>query len=189
MPINIQQTSIWWLTLIHPQIFGDERGFFLESYSYRDYEKNGINTKFIQDNHSKSNKGVLRGMHFQKRNPQAKLVRVIRWSVYDVAVDLRPNSPTYGKWEGFLLSAENKAQLFVPQGFAHGFLTLEDETEFLYKCDNYYDPTDEGGVIWNDSDLCIDWQNYLTLHHINSVTISTKDQLLPSFKDISPSQH
>ena len=184
MSVNIEYTNIPWLVLIHPQVFSDERGFFLESYSQREYTKHGLNAHFIQDNHSKSEKWVLRGMHFQKINPQAKLVRVIRWSVYDVVIDLRSDSPTYGKWEGFFLSWENKAQLFVPRGFAHGFLTLENETEFLYKCDNYYDSTDEGGVLWSDSQLAIDWEKYLDAYNIKEVIVSKKDSILPNFRSI-----
>lgn len=184
MSVNIEYTNIPWLALIHPQVFGDERGFFLESYSEREYTKHGLNIHFIQDNHSKSEKWVLRGMHFQKINSQAKLVRVIRWSVYDVVIDLRSDSPTYGKWEGFFLSWENKTQLFVPRGFAHGFLTLEDETEFLYKCDNYYDPNDEGGIFWNDTQLAIDWDKYLDAYNIKEIIVSKKDSILPSFEAI-----
>lgn len=184
MSVNIEYTNIPWLVLIHPQVFSDERGFFLESYSQREYTKHGLNAHFIQDNHSKSEKWVLRGMHFQKINPQAKLVRVIRWSVYDVVIDLRSDSPTYGKWEGFFLSWENKAQLFVPRGFAHGFLTLENETEFLYKCDNYYDSTDDGGVLWSDSQLAIDWEKYLDAYNIKEVIVSKKDSILPNFRSI-----
>ncbi|MFO0763930.1 MAG: dTDP-4-dehydrorhamnose 3,5-epimerase [Candidatus Gracilibacteria bacterium] len=184
MSVNIEYTNIPGLVLIHPQVFSDERGFFLESYSQREYTKHGLNAHFIQDNHSKSEKGVLRGMHFQKINPQAKLVRVIRGSVYDVVIDLRSDSPTYGKWEGFFLSGENKTQLFVPRGFAHGFLTLEDDTEFLYKCDNYYDPNDEGGIAWNDSQLAIDWEKYLDAYNIKEVIVSKKDSILPNFKAI-----
>ena len=189
MSLRIQHTSISWLMLVHPQVFGDERGFFLESYSQREYAKHSISTQFVQDNHSKSSKWVLRGMHFQKTKPQSKLVRVVRWSVYDIALDLRPESPTYGKWEGFLLSAENKTQLFVPQGFAHGFLTLEDGTEFLYKCDNYYDPSDEGWITWNDPDLAIDWEKYFKIYGISEPIISSKDRFLPRFKDISLRQN
>lgn len=184
MSVNIEYTNIPWLVLIHPQVFSDERGFFLESYSQREYTKHGLNAHFIQDNHSKSEKWVLRGMHFQKINPQAKLVRVIRWSVYDVVIDLRSDSPTYGKWEGFFLSWENKTQLFVPRWFAHGFLTLENETEFLYKCDNYYDSTDDGGVLWSDSQLAIDWEKYLDAYNIKEVIVSKKDSILPNFKAI-----
>jgi dTDP-4-dehydrorhamnose 3,5-epimerase len=136
--------------LFEPQVFGDSRGFFMETYSARKFAEFGIETNFVQDNHSRSSKGVLRGLHYQLENPQSKLCRVISGSVFDVAVDIRLDSPTFGKWVGAVLSAENKRQIFVPQGFAHGFLTLEDGTEFLYKCDNFYTPGDEYGIRWND---------------------------------------
>lgn len=162
--------------IIEPQVFGDERGFFMESYSSVEFEKIGITTQFIQDNHSKSKKWVLRGLHFQSRKPQTKLVRVTAWSVYDVIIDLRTESPTFWKWEWFLLSGENKKMLYIPQWFAHGFLTLEDNTEFLYKCDDYYDPGFEFGIIWNDADLVIDWQEYIWEQGIENLEISEKDQ-------------
>lgn len=152
------ETGIEGLCVLEPTVFGDERGFFLESYSKKDFEEVGISLEFIQDNHSKSKKGVLRGMHFQYENTQDKLVRVVAGSVYDVAVDLREGSETFGKWYGVLLSAQNKKQFFVPKGFAHGFLTLEDNTEFLYKCTDYYAPQYDSGILWNDSDVGIDWK-------------------------------
>lgn len=148
----------------------------METYSQDEFAKIGIETQFVQDNHSKSKKGVLRGLHFQSRKPQAKLVRVTAGAVYDVIIDLRQESSTFGKWEGFLLSAENKKILFVPRGFAHGFLTLEDDTEFLYKCDDIYDPGYEWGVIWNDATLQIDWQRYMDQYSITDIQIATKDQ-------------
>jgi dTDP-4-dehydrorhamnose 3,5-epimerase len=148
----------------------------METYSEAEFAKIGIDTKFVQDNHSKSKKWVLRGLHFQSRKPQAKLVRVTAWSVYDVVVDLRSDSPTFGKWEGFVLSAENKKQLLIPRWFAHGFLTLEDDTEFLYKCDNIYDSGYEWGIIWNDEDLWIDWQKYRDEYNLDILEISPKDQ-------------
>jgi dTDP-4-dehydrorhamnose 3,5-epimerase len=128
---------------------------------------------------------VLRGLHFQSRKPQAKLVRVVAGAVYDVIVDLRVDSPTFGKWEGFLLSADNKKMLFVPRGFAHGFLTLEDNTEFLYKCDDVYDAGHEGGIIWNDETLCVDWKTYIDLHHIGELEVSQKDQKNQDFLEYS----
>lgn len=145
--------------LIKPQVFRDNRGFFLESYSKKEFEKRGIRTEFVQDSHSFSNHiGVLRGLHFQAPPyEQAKLVRVTRGKVYDVIADIRKNSPTYGQWEGFELSAENFLMLYIPEGFAHGFLTLEDNTEFQYKCNNFYSPESENGIIWNDPTLNIDW--------------------------------
>jgi dTDP-4-dehydrorhamnose 3,5-epimerase len=164
--------------IIKPEVFHDERGFFLESYSKKIFEENGISADFIQDNHSLSvQKGVLRGLHFQ--NPpftQAKLVRVTKGKVYDVVVDLRKDSETFGKWEGFELSSDNFQMLFVPRGFAHGFITLEDNTEFQYKCDEYYNKESEGGIIWNDPDLNINWQ-------IGNPVLSEKDKMHPRFRD------
>lgn len=174
-------TSLHDCYIIEPQVFGDERGFFMETYSSQEFEKIGIMTQFVQDNHSKSKKWVLRGLHFQSRKPQSKLVRVTSGSVYDVIVDLRVGSPTFGKWEWFVLSAENKKMLFVPRWFAHGFLTLEDNTEFLYKCDDYYDPGFEFGLMWNDSELAINWQEYLDKYDIDSLEMSSKDQKNMSF--------
>ena len=152
-----QETGIDDLYVIKPTVFEDNRGFFMETYSKRDFEEIGINSEFVQDNHSKSTKGVLRGLHFQKEYPQSKLVRVVKGEVYDVAVDLRKDSKTYGKYYGVVLSEENKLQFFIPKGFAHGFLVLSEEAEFVYKCDNFYHPGDEGGVIWNDEKIGIKW--------------------------------
>ena len=151
------ETGIDGLYVIEPTVFEDNRGFFMESYNKRDFEEIGINTDFVQDNHSKSVKGVLRGLHFQKEYPQAKLVRVIKGEVYDVAVDLRKDSKTYGKYYGVLLSEENKKQFFIPRGFAHGFLVISDEAEFVYKADDFYHPNDEGGIPYNDAKIGIDW--------------------------------
>ena len=151
------ETSIEGVYVIEPTVFGDNRGFFMETYSKRDFEEIGINSEFVQDNHSKSTKGVLRGLHFQKEYPQSKLVRVVKGEVYDVAVDLRKDSKTYGKYYGVVLSEENKLQFFIPKGFAHGFLVLSEEAEFVYKCDDFYHPGDEGGVIWNDEKIGIKW--------------------------------
>ncbi len=152
-----QETGIDDLYVIKPTVFEDNRGFFMETYSKRDFEEIGINSEFVQDNHSKSTKGVLRGLHFQKEYPQSKLVRVVKGEVYDVAVDLRKDSKTYGKYYGVVLSEENKLQFFIPKGFAHGFLVLSEEAEFVYKCDDFYHPGDEGGVIWNDEKIGIKW--------------------------------
>lgn len=173
--------------LLEPQVFWDTRGFFMETYSKLEFEKIGITTEFVQDNHSKSKKWVLRGMHFQTHKPQAKLVRVVSGMVYDVIIDLRKNSPTYGKWEGFLLSAENKKQLFVPRGFAHWFLTLEEGTEFLYKCDDLYDAPHEGWILWSDTWLNIDWNRYFDDYGIDraSLEISDKDTKHPTFEEYS----
>jgi len=168
--------------LIKPKVFKDKRGFFLESFSQKEFEKKGIEINFVQDNHSLSvKKGVLRGLHFQ-RPPfaQTKLVRVTKGSVYDVIVDLRKNSPTYGKWKGFELSAKNFLMLLVPKGFAHGFVTLEDNTEFIYKCDEFYHPEADSGIIWNDPTLNIDWP-------VKNPLLSEKDAKLKFFKDINMS--
>ena len=145
------------LCVITPAVHGDARGYFMESYNQRDMEESGFNINFVQDNQSMSLKGVLRGLHYQKQYPQTKLVRVIKGCVYDVAVDLRQSSPTYGKWYGILLTEENKKQFLIPKGFAHGFLVLSDTAEFCYKCDDYYHPGDEGGVAWNDPQIGIIW--------------------------------
>lgn len=145
------------LCVIEPTIHGDTRGYFMETYSQRDMEENGINITFVQDNQSMSTKGVLRGLHFQKKFPQTKLVRVIKGSVFDVAVDLRSGSKTYGKWYGIELTEENKKQFLVPRGFAHGFLVLSDIAEFCYKCDDFYHSNDEGGMAWNDPEIGIVW--------------------------------
>ena len=145
------------LCVITPAVHGDNRGYFMETYSQRDMEENGIYINFVQDNQSMSIKGVLRGLHFQKNFPQTKLVRVIKGSVFDVAVDLRRESATYGKWYGIELTEENKKQFLIPRGFAHGFLVLSDTAEFCYKCDDFYHANDEGGLAWNDPKIGIQW--------------------------------
>lgn len=174
-----KETSLKGAYLIKPRVFRDPRGFFLESYSQRKFAEAGIEAAFVQDNHSLSaSRGVLRGMHFQApEDTQAKLVRVIKGRVFDVIVDLRKNSQTFGKWEGFELSADNFLILYVPRGFAHGFCTLEDNTEFEYKCDNFYNPEKEAGFIWNDPDLKIDWP-------VKNPILSEKDTKLQFFKDL-----
>ena len=154
---KFSKTNIKDVFIIEPQVFGDERGYFMETFKDSDFKEAGLNYHFVQDNQSKSRKGVLRGLHYQKNFPQAKLVRVIQGEVFDVAVDLRKNSPTYGKWVGVLLSAENKKMFMIPRGFAHGFLVLSDTAEFVYKCDELYHPEDEGGIMWNDSDVNVKW--------------------------------
>ncbi len=173
---TFEKTFIDGVYIITPKVFGDERGYFMETYKESDFKEGGIDCHFLQDNQSKSRKGVLRGLHFQKQYPQAKLVRVISGEVYDVAVDLRKSSPTYGKFIGVVLSAENKKQFFVPRGFAHGFLVLSDEAEFVYKCDNLYHPEDEGGLMYNDKTIGIDWpEGY-------DVILSEKDKHFPNFE-------
>lgn len=145
------------LCIIEPAVHGDDRGYFMETYSQRDMEEAGLNIRFVQDNQAMSTKGVLRGLHFQKQHPQTKLVRAIKGSVFDVAVDLRGGSATYGKWYGVLLSEENKKQFLVPKGFAHGYLVLTETAEFCYKCDDFYHANDEGGLAWNDPAIGIEW--------------------------------
>lgn len=151
------KTEIEGVYIIEPKVFGDARGYFMETYNERDFHEAGILNVFVQDNQSKSKRGVLRGLHFQKTYPQAKLVRVISGEVFDVAVDIRPGSTTYGKWIGIILSAENKKQFFIPRGFAHGFLVLSDIAEFTYKCDEFYHPEDEGGIRWDDPTVGVEW--------------------------------
>ena len=145
------------LCAIKPAVHGDSRGYFMETYSQRDMEEAGIHIVFVQDNQSMSTKGVLRGLHYQKQHPQTKLVRAIKGSVFDVAVDLRTDSKTYGKWYGVELTEENKRQFLIPKGFAHGFLVLSDTAEFCYKCDDFYHPNDEGGLAWNDPEIGVRW--------------------------------
>ena len=145
------------LCVVTPTVHGDSRGYFMETYNQRDMTEAGFDVEFVQDNQSMSTKGVLRGLHFQKNYPQAKLVRVIKGSVFDVAVDLRSGSKTYGKWHGEVLSAENNKQFFIPRGFAHGFLVLSEVAEFCYKCDDFYHSNDEGGMAWNDPEIGIVW--------------------------------
>ena len=155
--IKVTKCDIEGLFVIEPTVFGDNRGYFMETYNRNDFHEEGLDMVFVQDNQSMSTKGVLRGLHFQKEFPQGKLVRVVRGTVFDVAVDLRQNSKTYGKWFGVELSAENKKQFYISEGFAHGFVVLSDEAEFVYKCTDFYHPNDEGGVLWNDPDIGIKW--------------------------------
>ena len=164
--------------LFEPKVFGDERGFFFESFNHARFEEAvGFSVKFVQDNHSKSVKGVLRGLHYQIQQPQGKLVRVVQGAVFDVAVDIRKSSPTFGKWVGALLTAENKHQLWVPEGFAHGFVVLSDTAEFLYKTTDYYAPAHERSILWNDPDISINWQSdFIPM-------LSNKDQVAKLLKD------
>ncbi|MGK7901066.1 MAG: dTDP-4-dehydrorhamnose 3,5-epimerase [Hormoscilla sp.] len=156
--MKIEATDIKDVSILEPKVFGDDRGFFYESYNQRVFaEKTGLSVEFVQDNHSRSAEGVLRGLHYQIQQPQGKLVRVVRGEVFDVAVDIRKSSPNFGKWVGCLLSAENHRQLWIPAGFAHGFLVVSEVAEFLYKTTDYYAPNHERCIIWNDPDLAIDW--------------------------------
>jgi dTDP-4-dehydrorhamnose 3,5-epimerase len=176
--MNVIKTKLKDCVIIEPRVFGDERGFFLETFQadrYKDLA--GITFPFVQDNHSRSSKNVLRGLHFQKTKPQGKLVRVSRGQVYDVAVDIRKESLTYGQWEAVILSEENKTQFWVPPGFAHGFVVLSETADFEYKCTDYYDPFDEGSLLWNDNDLNISWP-------IDNPRLSEKDSNAPLLADL-----
>ncbi|MGF1788259.1 dTDP-4-dehydrorhamnose 3,5-epimerase [Photobacterium swingsii] len=176
--MEIIKTKLEGCIIIKPKIFGDERGFFLELFHTNRYKKDaGIKESFVQDNRSRSSQGVLRGLHFQSKKPQGKLVMVTAGSVFDVAVDLRPNSETFGQYESIILSGENKFQFYIPPGFAHGFQVLSESADFQYKCTDYYDANDEAGILWNDPDINIDWPN-------NFPKLSDKDKLQPSFKCI-----
>ena len=176
MKISHSKLKGW--VIIEPRIFGDERGFFLETFQAVRYEQEaGIDLPFVQDNHSRSARGVLRGLHFQKTKPQGKLVRVVRGEVYDVAVDIRKGSATFGEWEGVILSEDNKKQFWVPPGFAHGFVVLSDTADFEYKCTDYYDPSDEGSILWSDPDLDIPWP-------IANPVLSTKDESAKRLVDL-----
>ena len=172
------KTSIEGVYIIEPTVFGDDRGYFMETYHAEEFKEAGLDLNFVQDNQSKSKKGVLRGLHFQYTKPQGKLVRVLKGVVFDVAVDLRRNSPTYGKWESIILSEENKKQFYIPEGFAHGFLVLSEDAEFTYKCTEFYDPEDEGGILWDDSSIAIDWP----VDNIE-IILSEKDKKWKTFKE------
>ncbi len=175
--MKFEKTKLDGVLVIKPQIFEDERGFFLESFNKYKYSEAIKDLDFVQDNHSRSFKGVLRGLHFQKNKPQGKLVRVVRGKVYDVAVDLRKGSSTFGQWESVILSEENKAQFWVPPGFAHGFVVLSDIADFEYKCTDYYDPSDQGALIWNDPDLGISWPE-------ENPKLTKKDANAPKLADL-----
>lgn len=181
---TFMQTSIEGVTIVDVKSYGDDRGYFMETYKQPDFVAGGIDVDFVQDNQSSSVKGVLRGLHFQINHPQSKLVRVVSGEVFDVAVDLRPGSATYGKWEGVVLSAENKRQFFIPRGFAHGFLVLSDTAEFCYKCDDIYHPNDEGGLMWNDPEIGIVWPAMQgdEVFDESKIILSDKDKVHPAFK-------
>lgn len=178
------ETSIEGVVIVEVKSYGDDRGYFMETYKKPDFLAGGIGADFVQDNQSSSTKGVLRGLHFQINHPQSKLVRVVSGEVFDVAVDLREGSPTYGKWEGVILSAENRRQFFIPRGFAHGFLVLSDTAEFCYKCDDVYHPNDEGGLMWNDSAIGIEWPALQGDGSFDEskIVLSEKDKVHPAFK-------
>lgn len=175
--MEVVKTPIEGVLLIKPQVFGDERGYFVETWQKERYEAAGINLPFVQDNHSKSTKGILRGLHFQKQHPQGKLVMVSLGEVFDVAVDIRKGSPTFGKWFGAILNQENQNQLWIPLGMAHGFVVLSDVAHFHYKCTDFYHPGDEGSIRWNDPTIGIDWP------YKEEPVLSAKDQIAPFFKD------
>ena len=178
--MKLTLTPIKDLVVIEPKVFGDERGYFYEAYNKNTFHELGLDYDFVQDNQSFSKKGVLRGLHFQKNYPQAKLVRVIEGEVFDVAVDLRKDSPTYGKWYGVVLSGENKKMFMIPRGFAHGFLVLSDTAIFSYKCDDFYHPNDEGGIIYNDPTIGVEWPKIDC-----DIILSEKDKFHPPLKEIS----
>ncbi|OPX54382.1 dTDP-4-dehydrorhamnose 3,5-epimerase [Oceanospirillum multiglobuliferum] len=174
--MKVIDTPLAGVKIIEPKVFGDQRGFFKETFSVQRYQAlAGIDLEFVQDNHSRSRRGVLRGLHFQKTKPQGKLVSVLSGAVFDVAADINPESPTYGQYVGVELSGENHRQLWVPPGYAHGFCVLSDEVDFIYKCTDYYDPSDEGGVAWDCSLLAIDWP-------VTEPQLSEKDRLYPGLK-------
>ena len=180
MSFTFEKTKIPGVVIIQPKVFGDNRGYFMETYKKNDYTAAGITREFVQDNESSSTKGVLRGLHFQKEHTQGKLVRVTHGEVFDVAVDVRPESETYGQWVGVTLSSEKKNMLYIPEGFAHGFLVLSDIAEFVYKCTDVYDPSSEGGIPWNDSDINVEWPKLDVPYKT-----SEKDEKHESFRDQS----
>ena len=179
--MNIIKTALEGVLIIEPGVFKDERGFFMETYQQKRYQASGISAAFVQDNLSYSVKNTLRGLHFQISHPQAKLVQVIHGEVFDVAVDIRPHSSSFGKWVGVRLSSDNHRQLFVPEGFAHGFCVLSETAYFLYKCSDFYSPGDEGGIIWSDADIGIKWP-------VDNPVISAKDSVYPRLSECKPDQ-
>ena len=186
--IAVETCEIEGLKVLTPQVFGDARGYFMETYNVQDFKEAGITDVFIQDNQSASKKGVLRGMHLQMQYPQTKLVRVISGEVFDVAVDVRKGSATYGKWFGVTLSAENKKQFYIPAGFLHGFLVVSDYAEFTYKVTEFYHPEDEAGVMWNDPAIGIDWPLQVAGIDESTLTLSEKDKALMSLADFRKKQ-
>ncbi len=183
---TFSQTSISGVLLVESRSYPDERGWFMETYKRSDFEVGGIGCTFVQDNHSRSSKGVLRGLHYQKKHPQAKLVRVIYGEIFDVCVDLREDSPTFGKWVSAVLTADNHRQMFIPRGFAHGFLTLSDFAEIIYKCDDEYHPGDEAGIMWNDCAIGIKWPpvDGCTSHDPSAIILSSKDRNNPPLNSL-----
>ncbi len=179
--LKVSTCKISGMFIIEPQVYQDDRGYFMETYNKQDLLSEGLNMEFVQDNQSMSRQGVLRGLHYQINHPQGKLVRVIRGKVFDVGVDLRPGSPTYGSWHGEILSEENKKQLYIPEHFAHGFYVLSEEAEFCYKCTDFYHPGDEGGIRWNDPDLSVAWPLIDGL----PVLLSDKDRQQPFFQELA----
>ncbi len=180
MSINVEKTPLPGVLIVEPRVFQDERGFFLETFHQEKYRKAGIDISFVQDNHSHSCKGTLRGLHYQLRHPQAKLISVVQGEIFDVAVDIRRGSPFFGKWTAVHLSGQNKRQLFIPEGFAHGFLVLSDSTDVIYKCSELYFPEDDRGVIWSDPQIGIDWP-------IKDPILSDKDRQYSRLAEISES--
>ncbi len=177
--MNIIPTSLEGVLIIEPKVFRDHRGFFTETFQEKRYEEAGISRKFVQDNLSYSVRGTLRGLHYQIRRPQAKLVQALSGEIFDVAVDIRPGSPAFGKWVGVILSADNHRQLFIPEGFAHGFCVLSETAHFLYKCSDFYAPGDEGGILWSDPQIGIEWP-------VENPIISEKDSGFPCLSECGP---
>jgi len=177
---NFVETGIKDLVVVEPTVYGDERGYFLETYNYGEFREAGLGVNFVQDNFSYSANGVLRGMHFQQKYPQGKLVRAVSGEIFDVAVDLRKNSKTFGKWFGVMLTADNKKMFYVPEGFAHGFLVISEFASFAYKCTELYHPEDEVGFIWNDKDIGIEWP----LNRVKELKLSGKDKVLKKVSEI-----
>lgn len=179
--MNITATALEGVLIIEPDVFTDPRGFFMETYQRRKYRQRGIEPRFVQDNLSFSVKGALRGLHYQKMHPQAKLVQAITGEIFDVVVDIRPGSRGFGRWTGIVLSDQNRLQVLIPEGFAHGFCTLSETARVWYKCSDYYRPEDEGGIHWKDPDLRIDWP-------VEKPLLSLKDRRLPRLRDLAPGQ-